>query len=57
MGVSNEERLINVGCCGFAASQKKYFELFDVVEIQQTFYQIPEIKTATFPGQTSESDV
>jgi hypothetical protein len=27
-------------------SQKKYFELFKVVEIQQTFYQIPEIKTA-----------
>jgi len=42
----NEERQIKVGCCGFAAAQKKYFELFKVVEIQQTFYQIPEIKTA-----------
>jgi uncharacterized protein YecE (DUF72 family) len=42
----NEERQIKVGCCGFAAAQKKYFELFKVVEIQQTFYQVPEIKTA-----------
>jgi uncharacterized protein YecE (DUF72 family) len=46
MGFNTEERQIKVGCCGFAAAQKKYFELFKVVEIQQTFYQIPEIKTA-----------
>ncbi len=46
MGVYNQEQQVKVGCCGFAASQKKYFELFNVVEIQQTFYQIPEIKTA-----------
>jgi len=37
---------IKGGCCGFAAAQKKYFELFEVIEIQQTFYQLPEIKTA-----------
>jgi uncharacterized protein YecE (DUF72 family) len=42
----NEEGQIKVGCCGFAAAQKKYFELFKVIEIQQTFYQIPEIRTA-----------
>jgi uncharacterized protein YecE (DUF72 family) len=42
----NEKREIKVGCCGFAAAQKKYFELFKVIEIQQTFYQLPEIKTA-----------
>jgi uncharacterized protein YecE (DUF72 family) len=41
-----KERQIKVGCCGFAAAQKKYFELFKVIEIQQTFYQLPEIKTA-----------
>ncbi len=46
MGVHTEERQIKVGCCGFAVSQKKYFELFNVIEIQRTFYQIPEIKTA-----------
>lgn len=38
--------LVKVGCCGFAAAQKKYFELFKVIEIQQTFYQLPELKTA-----------
>ena len=42
----NGEDQIKVGCCGFAAAQKKYFELFKVIEIQQTFYQLPEIKTA-----------
>jgi hypothetical protein len=41
-----EEGQIKVGCCGFAAAQKKYFELFKVIEIQQTFYQLPEIRTA-----------
>ncbi len=42
----SEKRQIKVGCCGFAVAQKKYFELFEVVEVQQTFYQIPQIKTA-----------
>jgi len=42
----DEQPQIKVGCCGFSAAQKRYFELFKVVEIQQTFYQIPEIKTA-----------
>jgi len=41
-----KERQIKVGCCGFAVAQKKYFELFKVIEIQQTFYQLAEIKTA-----------
>ncbi len=41
-----KEHEIKVGCCGFAVAQKKYFELFKVIEIQQTFYQLPEIKTA-----------
>lgn len=36
---------IKVGCCGFAKGRKKYFEEFKVVEIQQTFYRIPKIKT------------
>jgi uncharacterized protein YecE (DUF72 family) len=45
LGLNNEQQ-IKVGCCGFAGAQKKYFELFGVVEIQQTFYQLPEIKTA-----------
>jgi len=37
---------IEVGCCGFVVSQKKYFQLFKLIEIQKTFYQLPQLKTA-----------
>ena len=35
-----------VGCCGFAMPQERYFATFPVVEIQQTFYQPPQVATA-----------
>lgn len=35
-----------VGCCGFPKSRSEYFRAFKVVEIQQTFYQPPSLKTA-----------
>ncbi len=34
-----------VGCCGFPVSMKKYFELFEVVEVQKTFYNPPSPET------------
>jgi len=37
--------IVKIGCCGFPVGMKKYFERFNVVEIQKTFYKIPEIKT------------
>jgi len=37
---------LRVGCCGFALAQSKYFETFDLVEVQQTFYQPPRAATA-----------
>ncbi len=37
--------IIKTGCCGFSVSRKKYFENLDTVEIQETFYQLPEEKT------------
>jgi uncharacterized protein YecE (DUF72 family) len=37
---------IRVGCCGFSTSQQKYYELFPVVELQSTFYRLPETGTA-----------
>jgi uncharacterized protein YecE (DUF72 family) len=37
---------IKIGCCGFSVARKKYFETFDVVELQQTFYQLPTVKTS-----------
>lgn len=39
--------MIKVGCCGFRGKKEEYFKNFDVVEIQQTFYKLPMIKTAT----------
>jgi uncharacterized protein YecE (DUF72 family) len=33
---------ILVGTCGFCCSQKRYFETFPVIEIQQIFYQPPK---------------
>lgn len=36
---------IRVGCSGFAGSMKSYPELFDIVEVQHTFYQPPQLKT------------
>ncbi len=38
--------MIKVGCCGFPVSRKRYFKLFPVVEIQQTFYQPPHVSLA-----------
>jgi len=38
--------MIKVGCCGFAEARAKYFKKFDLVEIQQTLYQVPSAKTA-----------
>ncbi|NOZ55361.1 MAG: DUF72 domain-containing protein [Calditrichaeota bacterium] len=37
---------VRVGCCGFSMSREKYFARFRVVEIQQTFYQLPRLETA-----------
>jgi len=37
---------VKVGCCGFPVSKKKYYKEFNVVEIQQTFYQPPETSLA-----------
>jgi len=31
-----------IGTCGFAVGRKKYYESFDAVELQQTFYNPPE---------------
>lgn len=36
---------IKIGCCGFPVSKKRYFSVFNVVELQKTFYQPPSLKT------------
>ncbi|MCS7260978.1 MAG: DUF72 domain-containing protein [Anaerolineae bacterium] len=35
-----------VGCCGFPKARATYYRHFNVVEIQQTFYRLPEVATA-----------
>jgi uncharacterized protein YecE (DUF72 family) len=36
---------IHVGCCGLQMARAKYFDKFRLTEVQQTFYQPPQIKT------------
>ncbi|MEM3700549.1 MAG: DUF72 domain-containing protein [Candidatus Bathyarchaeia archaeon] len=37
--------MIKVGCCGFPTSMKKYYENFNLVELNSTFYQYPRMET------------
>lgn len=32
-----------VGCCGFSIARSKYYTTFNVVELQETFYDIPDL--------------
>lgn len=41
----SSKRIIKAGCCGFRLSQAEYVKRFPVVEVQQTFYQPPQVKT------------
>jgi uncharacterized protein YecE (DUF72 family) len=36
---------LRIGCCGFPLSLRRYAEEFSVVEVQQTFYQPPALRT------------
>ena len=37
--------MIKVGCCGFPVRKELYYRTLRVVEIQQTFYQLPRVST------------
>lgn len=37
---------VKVGCCGFPMAKAEYYRRFPVVEIQQTFYNLPRVQTA-----------
>jgi uncharacterized protein YecE (DUF72 family) len=37
--------MIKVGCCGFPIKREIYYQAFQVVEVQQTFYQLPLLAT------------
>lgn len=44
-GIPVEGSEIRIGCCGFQISKKEYAEIFDLVEIQETFYKLPSLET------------
>ena len=47
---------IHIGCCGFATSRKKYYQEYDVVELQDTFYNPPdESKLKKLRGEAPEN--
>jgi uncharacterized protein YecE (DUF72 family) len=37
---------VRVGTCGFAEAQARTYREFDLLEVQRTFYQPPQVKTA-----------
>ena len=37
--------MIKIGCCGYPVGRKRYQEVFSLVEINRTFYEIPRIST------------
>ena len=51
-----QEKMIKIGCCGFPVNHSTYYRSFNVVEIQQTFYQLPKIETALKWREESPSD-
>ncbi len=37
--------MIKVGCCGFSEARSDYFQHFSLVEVQRTFYKLPQVET------------
>lgn len=37
---------IKIGCCGYPVAKKRYYENFDCIELNNTFYQLPSYETA-----------
>jgi uncharacterized protein YecE (DUF72 family) len=41
----SQSKRVKTGCCGFRMARAEYMALFPVVEVQQTFYQPPQVST------------
>ncbi|GBD27262.1 hypothetical protein HRbin30_02608 [bacterium HR30] len=48
--------MIRVGCCGWAKAQAVYTAELDAVEVQQTFYEPPQLRTLERWRRTAPSD-
>lgn len=47
---------MKVGCCGFPFRKKDYYQSFSLVEIQQTFYRMPMVRTLRRWREEAPSD-
>jgi len=47
---------VKIGCCGFPVGRKKYFQSFNLVEVQETFYRLPKLTTSMKWRAESPSD-
>ncbi len=47
---------VRVGCCGFPKERRQYFSVFNLVEVQQTFYRPPVVETALKWRQEAPAD-
>src|SRR5690349_4000558 len=45
MDYSGKSRGLQIGTCGFGVAKKTYARSFSCVEVQQTFYQPPQLST------------
>ncbi|MEM1919460.1 MAG: DUF72 domain-containing protein [Desulfurococcaceae archaeon] len=37
-------RIVKIGCCGFPLARSKYYREYSVVELQNTFYELPSLE-------------
>jgi len=37
---------IKVGCCGWSCAHERYYQQFQTIELQSTFYKLPKLETA-----------
>lgn len=44
--MATDRGTVMVGCCGFPIPRAEYYRRFPVVEIQQSFYNLPRVQTA-----------
>jgi uncharacterized protein YecE (DUF72 family) len=49
--MKGDHSMIKMGCCGFPVKREIYYRTFPVVEVQQTFYQLPLIATGKRWGE------
>lgn len=41
-----DEHFLRIGCCGWQKSHAAYYQDFDLLEVDSTFYRLPQVKTA-----------